>query len=121
MLRDYTGMKNVNDGMREEVKAAEQDSVGMLVNLFDLADGLDLQSTMGFIPPHDESQNIVVNVVTCFTKPRRCSKRGSRRRCRRDTGRSIRSPSASRRNSSRVGSDIGHRTPHHVWSRLPDI
>ncbi len=54
--------------MREETKAAEWDAVGVLVNPFDLADGLDPRPTMGDIPPHEDSQIIMVNIVTSFTK-----------------------------------------------------
>ena len=63
-LRYDTWVKNMNEGMREEMKAAEQDAVGVLVNPFDLVDGLDPRPTMGDIPPHEESQIIVVNIVT---------------------------------------------------------
>jgi len=67
-LKDDQGMENMRAGMREEVKAAEQDALDVLVNLFDWVDGLGPQPTMGAVPHHEESQNIVVNVVTSLSE-----------------------------------------------------
>jgi len=66
-LKADQGMKNMRVGMREEDKTAELDVLDMLVNLFDWADGLDSQPTMRAISRYEESQNIVIAVVTSLT------------------------------------------------------
>ena len=67
-IRDDQGMESMRAEMREEVKAAEQDSWDGLVNLFDWVDGLDSQPTMGAVHHHEESQNIVANVFMSLTE-----------------------------------------------------
>jgi len=66
-LKDDQAMKNMRAGMCEEVKAAEQDALDVLVNLFDWVDGLDSQPTMRAVSRHEESQDIVVNIITSLT------------------------------------------------------
>jgi len=53
--------------MREEMKAAEQDALDVLVNLFDWVDGLGSQPTMRVVSHYEESQNIVANLITSLT------------------------------------------------------
>jgi len=53
--------------MREEVRAAEQGAMNVLVDLFGWADGLDSQPTMRVVPHHEESQNIGVSIITSLT------------------------------------------------------
>jgi hypothetical protein len=67
-LKDDKGMKNKRAGMREEVKAADQDARHVLVNLFDWVDGLDSHPTMGAVSHHEETQNFVASVSTSFTE-----------------------------------------------------
>ena len=86
------------DGMREKVKAAEQYAVGVLVGLFASADGLDPRPTMGAVPPHEESQNIVINVVASTTKQMKVLQMRIKRPAQEDTGRSSKSPSVIRSN-----------------------
>jgi len=66
-LKDDQGMKHMRAGMREEVRAAEQGALNVLVDLFEWADGLDPLPTMRAVHHHEESHNIGVNVIASLT------------------------------------------------------
>ena len=48
---------------REVVKASEQDSLEMLVDLFDWLDGLECQPTSEVVSRYEEFQDMAANVI----------------------------------------------------------
>ena len=54
--------------MRSEVKAAEEDALRMLVNLFDWLDSLRPQPTSAVVSRYEKSGSIVTNVIGALAK-----------------------------------------------------
>jgi hypothetical protein len=67
-IRDDPETRTTRAEMRREVKAAGQDALETLVNLFDWLDGLEPQPASEAISRYEKSRNIIANIIGPLAK-----------------------------------------------------